>query len=53
MAREIKETPILRGKDAQAFEKALEANKSKRVSSDEFNRAKDAYERIMKASHVD
>lgn len=53
MARKIKETPILFGKDARAFEKALEENKDKKVSGEDFGRARDTYERIMKASRLD
>lgn len=50
MARKIKETPILTGKDARAFEKAIEANRNKKVTSSEYHRAENTYKRIIKAS---
>lgn len=46
MAKEIRETPILRGKDAVRFEKAIKANENRKVSHDEFQRGKKAYETI-------
>ena len=52
MARKIKETPILFGKDAKAFEKALEESKDKKVSGADFDQARDTYDRIMKASPI-
>jgi len=42
MARPIKETPILRGKDAERFEKAMKENEKKTITPEE-------YERIMNA----
>lgn len=52
MARKIKETPILKGRDAETFDRAVEANKSKKVSNAEYERAKNTYNRIMKASKI-
>jgi hypothetical protein len=52
MARKIKETPVLTGKNARAFEKAVASNKDKKVTSSEFKRAAGTYERIMKASNI-
>ena len=45
MSRPIKETPILRGKDAVRFNLAVEAN-LKRDHSASFERAKATYERL-------
>ena len=50
MAREIKETPILSGKDAETFARAIKANESKKVSRDDYARAKAVYERVSSAS---
>ena len=52
MARKIKETPILKGRDATKFDRAVEANRSNKVSSAEYERAKNTYDRIMKASKI-
>jgi hypothetical protein len=38
MARPVKETPILTGKDARRFEKATKANENKRISLEEQQR---------------
>ncbi len=46
MATEIKETPILRGKDAARFEMICEENLSKKVSAEEYQRGKDAYDKV-------
>ena len=43
MARPIKETPILTGKDAVRFEKILERNKNRRATPEEIQRGKDAH----------
>jgi hypothetical protein len=52
MVRKIKETPVLTGKNAKAFEKAVASNRGKKVAMSEFKRAKGTYERIMKASEI-
>ncbi len=48
MAREVKETPILKGEDARAFSQAIEANKTenKKVPSSDYKRAKENFRRI-------
>jgi len=46
MAREIKETPILKGSDAERFEKAIKENESKSVSADDYKRAKEIYSSV-------
>jgi tetraacyldisaccharide-1-P 4'-kinase len=43
MARPIKETLVLTGKDSVRFEKMLENNKSRRATPEEIQRGKDAY----------
>lgn len=45
MARPIKETPTLKGKDARIFEKNL--NNPRTVSQAEVRSAREAYIRIM------
>lgn len=46
MARKVKETPVLTGKDAASFNKKIKANETKKVSSESFNRAHDTFSRI-------
>jgi hypothetical protein len=48
MAREIKETPVLKGQEADRFAKAIKENESKRVSSESYNRAVRTYNLINK-----
>ncbi len=43
MAKPIKETPVLHGKDAVRFEKIMKDNETKKVSSRDFKRAKETY----------
>lgn len=45
MARPIKDTPVLRGKDARIFEEKI--NNPRTVSQAEVNAARESYERIM------
>jgi len=44
MAREIRETPILKGKDAQRFDKIIKDNEKRKATADEIQRAKQAYD---------
>lgn len=46
MAKPIKETPVLTGKQAAKFEKAIKRNAGKKVSKQEFDRAVLAFKRI-------
>ena len=46
MARPVKETPILTGKDAIRFEKAIKANEKKTISPDEHNRIISAWKKF-------
>jgi hypothetical protein len=43
MARPIKETPILKGKDARRFEEAIKKNEKKKVSAKQYQRAMKVY----------
>jgi len=53
MAKEIRETPILTGKDALRFEEAIKENQERRVSAEEFERGKQAYETFGFAKKAD
>ena len=44
MAKEIRETPILKGKDATRFEKMIKDNEKRKVSTEEYQQGKSAYE---------
>ena len=43
MARSVKETPILTGKDAKRFEQAIKANENKPITPQERERIQDAW----------
>ena len=51
MAKPIKETPVLLGKDALRFLREVEAN-AKRDHSASFERAKAAYDRFQAKTHL-
>lgn len=53
MARRIKETPILRGKAAERFEKSIRDNENKKVSAAEYARAIENYKKIIKSACLD
>lgn len=44
MAKEIRETPILTGKDVTRFEQMIEENKKLKVSTEEYQQGRAAYE---------
>ncbi|VAX08903.1 hypothetical protein MNBD_GAMMA26-2163 [hydrothermal vent metagenome] len=46
MARKVKETPVLRGKEAETFKQITEANKARKVSSSDYKRAQENYKRF-------
>lgn len=46
MARQIKETPVLRGKCARDFEKEIRQNRDKKVSAEEHKRAMETYQKV-------
>jgi hypothetical protein len=50
MARDIKATPIIRGKDAVIFYKKLEENKSKKADKDTMLRIEQSV-RFFKSAH--
>lgn len=52
MARPIKETPVLTGKDADRFQKIIKANEHKKVSTSDYDRAKKAYDNFKVISHT-
>ncbi len=43
MAKEIRETPILRGKDVTRFEKMINENKKRKVSAEAYKQGEFAY----------
>lgn len=43
MARPIKETPILKGKDAERFSRIIKENETKKVPVEDYERARKAY----------
>ncbi len=46
MARQIKETPVLTGKDAVVFIERLQSQKSKRITQTERERIKANYDKL-------
>ena len=46
MAKPIKETPILRGKDAERFTEEVRANEKKKVPAPEYKKAIADYKEI-------
>ncbi|MCL4456407.1 MAG: hypothetical protein M1147_06085 [Nitrospirae bacterium] len=46
MAKPIKETPILRGKEAEHFFVKVHKNESKKVSDKEYKRAISIFEKV-------
>lgn len=44
MAKEIRETPILKGKDVTRFEKMIKDNENRKESAEEYLKGKSAYE---------
>ena len=46
MAKPIKETPVLRGKDAERFSEEVRANEKKKVTKAEYKKAMAAYKEL-------
>ena len=46
MARPVKDTPVLTGKDARRFEQALKRNESAKVPREDYERAMRTFSRI-------
>ena len=51
MAKPIKETPVLRGKDAVRFVEIMKINSTKKVSANEMAKMMDSFKRIKAISH--
>jgi hypothetical protein len=51
MARPIKETPVLTGKDAERFEKEIKENENRRVSDSDYQRAIATFQSVKFARH--
>jgi len=52
MAKPIKETPVLKGKDAARFLTKIKGNERKKVSEAEYKRARKNYEEILKDAKI-
>ncbi len=50
MARKVRETPMLSGKDAARFDHTIKENKTKKVNRAEYERAKSVFDRVSKSS---
>lgn len=48
MAKPIKETPILHGKDAERFMKAMEDEKNRPLSDEKKREIRESYEQMIK-----
>ena len=48
MAKRIKETPILYGKNAKRFLKEIQDNESKKVPNKEYRRATTIFNKVVK-----
>lgn len=46
MARPIKETPVLTGRDAERFSKIIKENEKKTVSAADYARAKETFKQF-------
>lgn len=46
MARKVKETPTLIGRDAERFARVVKENESKKVERSDYERAKATYDRV-------
>lgn len=50
MARPIKETPVLTGKDAERFSRIIKENENKRVPAADYARAQEAFKQFKLAN---
>lgn len=50
MARPIKETPVLTGRDARRFDEAIKNNENKKVSREHYERAAKTFHSVKFAS---
>ena len=46
MARMVKKSPILTGKDAQQFDETIKTNESKNISTEEYEQDMESYRRF-------
>ncbi|MEJ2255285.1 MAG: hypothetical protein P8Y75_13165 [Nitrospirota bacterium] len=53
MAKPIKETPILHGKDAERFQNKIKENESRKVSRAEYERVMTNYKRLSADAKYD
>jgi len=52
MAKPIRETPVLRGKDAKKFLSEIKKNEHRKVSAADYQKAKKNYEEIIKDAKI-
>ena len=52
MAKPIKETPVLYGKDSDRFLKEVKDNENKKVSQEDYDRALEIYNKVIKKSNL-
>ena len=50
MARKVKVTPVLTGKDAVRFERAIKTNSTRKVAADSYKRAVATYNSVCKTT---
>jgi len=53
MAKQIKETPILSGRNAKRFTKIIEKNKEKQASKSEYDRVMNNYNKLKAKLKLD
>ena len=53
MAKPIKETPILRSKDAEVFSRKIAENETKRASKAEYERVMNNYNKTKNKAKLD
>ncbi len=53
MAKPIKETPVLSGKDAERFARIISENKEKRASKSEYDRIMSNYNKLKNKLRID
>jgi hypothetical protein len=51
MARPVKETPVLKGKDAKRFKEEIKENETRKVSASEYERAIATYQSVKLVRH--
>ena len=53
MAKPIKDTPTLKGKDAARFAADIKANESKKIDASEYRRMMENYKKIKSKAKLD